>query len=302
VTQLALIYFDKFKERTGAGNFGDDINPVLMGKFIHKKILLSDEIALFGVGTILNDKNIRNNNHYARKVIFSSGVGYGKLETNLDETWDIACVRGPGSAKALGIGLEKAIADGAILLSEVYQRPLKQRARAVFIPHVSSHHSTGRLLAVIAEQLDMDYLSPSYNSDEFIHTVASAPFVVTEAMHGAILADTMRVPWIPIGLHEHLDFKWRDWMDSVGLNEGRVHLLSPTCWDCEEGNQTRLSPHRFYQSVKGHFLKRRISRIIATQDPLLSEPDVLEMKKDALLRVVSEINGTYSNLHGRRAS
>ncbi|WP_417566813.1 polysaccharide pyruvyl transferase family protein [Marinobacter sp.] len=289
---MALVYFDKFMERTGVRNFGDDINPVLMIKFFNKSILSSDEVALFGIGTILNDKNIKNNNHYARKVIFSSGVGYGKLETNLDNTWDIACVRGPGSARALGIGAEKAIADGAILLSEVYKKPVKQRSRALFIPHVSSHLSTGRLLATIAEKLDMDYLSPSCNTDEFIQTVASAPFIVTEAMHGAILADTMRVPWVPVSFHEYHEFKWRDWMDSVQLNGGAVHPLSPKCWD-RDGSQPMSSLKVWYKSGKEHFLKLKIRKVIASQEPLLSQLDILESRKHALLEVVNDINRKY---------
>lgn len=299
---MALVYFDKFRERTGVSNFGDDINPALMGRFINKSILSSDEIALFGIGTILNDTNIRNNDHFARKVIFSSGVGYGKLETKLDETWDFACVRGPRSAKALGIGLDKAIADGAILLSEIYKKPMQQSARGVFIPHVNSHLSTGRLLAAVADNLEMDYLSPSCNADEFIHTVAGAPFVVTEAMHGAILADIMRVPWFPVSLHEYHEFKWFDWMESVGLSGQIVHPLALKCWDGEERNQSGLSLRGLYKSIKGYVLQRSISQVIATNEPLLSQPDVLDMKKDALLKVVSDINGAYSNLHGRRAS
>lgn len=290
---MALIYFDKFMEKKGVRNFGDDINPVLMSKFINKNILSSDEIALFGVGTILNDKNIASNSHYARKVIFSSGVGYGTLETKLDETWDIACVRGPKTARALGVGSDKAIADGAILLSEMYKKPLKQSARAVFIPHVNSHLSTGRLLAAIAEKLDMDYLPPSCNADVFIFSVASAPFIVTEAMHGAILADTMRVPWVPVGLHEHLEFKWRDWLDSVELRQGVVHPLSPRCWDRKESDQPGWFMQRLYKGGKGHFLKRKIEQVIATQEPLLSRLDIIESKKFALLEAVNDINKTY---------
>ena len=293
---MALVYFDKFMERTGVRNFGDDINPALMSRFISKDILSSDDIALFGIGTILNDKNIKNNDHYARKVIFSSGVGYGQFHTKLDETWDVACVRGPGSARALGVGLDKAIADGAILLSEIYSKPTIKRSRAVFIPHVNSHLSTGRLLAATADKLDMDYLTPSCNADEFIHTVASAPYIVTEAMHGAILADAMRVPWIPVSLHEFHEFKWRDWMDSMELNGGVVHSLSPRCWDSREGNQPTSIVQRLYKRGKGQVLKRNIRRVIATQEPLLSQPHVMESKIQALLDVVSEINRTYSRL------
>lgn len=293
---MALVYFDKFMERTGVRNFGDDINPALMGRFINKDVLSSDEIAVFGIGTILNDKNIKNNNHYARKVIFSSGVGYGQLDTKLDDTWDVACVRGPGSARALGVGLDRAIADGAILLSEIYSKPTIKRSRPVFIPHVNSHLSTGRLLAATADKLDMDYLTPSCNAEEFIQTVASAPFIVTEAMHGAILADTMRVPWIPVSLHEFNEFKWRDWMDSMGIDGGRVHPLSPRCWDGREGGQPVSIVQRLYKRGKGQVLKRNIRRIIATQEPLLSQSDVIESKKQALLDVVNDINRNYSRV------
>ena len=290
---MALVYFDKFMERKGVRNFGDDINPALTSKFINKDILSSDEIVLFGIGTILNDKNIKDNNHYARKVIFSSGVGYGKLETKLDDTWDIACVRGPGSARALGIDPDRAIADGAILLSELYNKPSRQRARAVFIPHVHSHLSTGRLLAAIAENLGMDYLSPSCNADEFVHTVGSAPFIVTEAMHGAILADTMRVPWVPIGLHEHLEFKWRDWMDSMELEHGSVNLLHPRCWDdaIETGSVSFL--RRLYRGAKADLLARKIKQVVAVKEPLLSRIEVIDRKKQELLKVINRINSTY---------
>lgn len=293
---MALVYFDKFMERTGVKNFGDDINPALMSRFINRDVLASDDVALFGIGTILNDKNLKNNNHYARKVIFSSGVGYGQLDTELDDTWDVACVRGPGSARALGVGADRAIADGAILLSEIYDKPTIKRSRAVFIPHVNSHLSTGRLLAATADRLDMDYLTPSCNAEEFIHTVASAPFIVTEAMHGAILADTMRVPWIPVSLHEFNEFKWRDWMDSMGINGGMVHSLSPRCWDEREGGQPVSIVQRLYKRGKGQVLKRNIKRIIATQEPLLSQSQVMESKIQALLEVVNEINRTYSRL------
>lgn len=296
---MALVYFDKFMERTGVRNFGDDINPALMSRFINKDILASDEIAVFGIGTILNDKNIKNNAHYARKVIFSSGVGYGKLETKLDDTWDVACVRGPGSAKALGVGSDKAIADGAILLSEIYSMPSSKRSRPLFIPHVNSHLSTGRLLSATADKLDMDYLSPGCDADEFIHAVAAAPFVVTEAMHGAILADTMRVPWLPVSLHEFHEFKWRDWMDSMELNGGTVHSLSPRCWDSREGGQPTSIVQKLYKRGKGQVLKRNLRRVIATQAPLLSQPHVIESKKQALLDVVDEINKTYSG-HSRQ--
>lgn len=291
---MALFYYSKFKERTGVENFGDDINPALLGRFIKKSILSSDKICLFGIGTILHDNNLNDNQHFHRKVIFSSGVGYGNLTKKLDESWDIACVRGPKSAEALGVGLEKSVCDGAILLSDVYKKPAVRRSRGLFVPHVSSHISAGFLLKDIVESLGLDYLPPIGSSDEFIEKVAGAPFLVTEAMHGAILADSMRVPWTPIGFHEFLEFKWNDWMESVGLNEGRVHLISPKCWDENPKTQPVLVTRRLYREGKAYFLKQKLRSIIATQEPLLSAPGIIDEKKRVLLNVVNEINNRYS--------
>ena len=42
---------------------------------------------------------------------------------------------------------------------------------------------------------------------------------MTEALHGAIVADALRVPWIAVKLFDHIiEFKWRDWCRSLGLN------------------------------------------------------------------------------------
>ncbi|WP_291819424.1 polysaccharide pyruvyl transferase family protein [Marinobacter sp.] len=287
------MYFDKFKEVTGGGNFGDDINPALMGKFIRRSILTSEDVALFGVGTILNDKNILGSRHYPRKVVFTSGVGYGPLDSTFDDSWDIACVRGPRSAKKLGLGADRAIADGAILLSQMYEKPSDINKRPLFIPHVNSHLSTGSVLAAIADKLNMDYISPGAEASEFISKVARAPFVVTEAMHGAILADTMRVPWIPVGLHEHFDFKWRDWMESVGLDKGNVFQLSPKCWDPKLRSEGASPIRSIYRKGKEHFLLRAIRNLVRDESPLLSATGVLEEKKAALLKVAEHINDNY---------
>jgi succinoglycan biosynthesis protein ExoV len=46
--------------------------------------------------------------------------------------------------------------------------------------------------------------------------IAETEVIITEAMHGAIIADAFRIPWIPVRTHQEiLDFKWKDWTSSV---------------------------------------------------------------------------------------
>ena len=51
--------------------------------------------------------------------------------------------------------------------------------------------------------------------------------MLTEALHGAIVADALRVPWIPIRLYDrYSEFKWRDWTESMHLPLN-VHEVPP---------------------------------------------------------------------------
>ncbi|TYX27701.1 hypothetical protein FCG76_028230, partial [Klebsiella pneumoniae] len=74
--------------------------------------------------------------------VFSSGVGYGYPPVNFgDDNWNILCVRGPLSAKILGLDKNKAITDGAALLNtldEFKPLPENERKGIIFIPH---HHA-----------------------------------------------------------------------------------------------------------------------------------------------------------------
>jgi succinoglycan biosynthesis protein ExoV len=49
--------------------------------------------------------------------------------------------------------------------------------------------------------------------------------LLTEAMHGAIIADSLRVPWIPIVSNPSiLSFKWDDWCQSLSLEYQPVYI------------------------------------------------------------------------------
>lgn len=292
---MAIFYYSDFSRRCSSGNFGDDINPFLLGRLFNKSIIDSGEICLVGIGTLLNDHNIGLLERYRKKVVFSTGVGYGDLTRRLDNSWDLVCVRGPRSAKQLGISPGKAICDGAILLSEFYPVvPEKERdIERIFIPHLKSHWAGGQAIRKAAEASGFIYLPPDCDAEYFIDLVSRSRLVVTEAMHGAILADTMRVPWIPVSIHEHHRLKWEDWFLSVGMSY-YSRTLRPLIWDLPIGGM-KVQLKKPYQKLKIAAVRRQLQNITDGSVGLMSDIDILYKNKKSLLENVAWINESYSN-------
>lgn len=290
---MAIHYYDLFSREWSSKNFGDDINPFLLKKLLHPSIVTSDEVCVIGIGTILNKDNAEKVSHYRRKVVFSSGTGYGEALTDLDDSWDITCVRGPNTARLMGLPSAKAICDGAILLSDYFE-PIEESKRngIVFIPHIRTHWGVHECLRPICDELGWRYLTPDIPAEDFIEAVSSATLVITEAMHGAILADTMRVPWIVVALHNHNDFKWRDWFLSIE-QDYHCHFLAPKLWNPNKAPVVGRLKY-FYQKWKMSRLQQQISCIPQNCTPSLSSEKVLNLKKAQLRDKLDYINQTYS--------
>lgn len=200
-------------------NFGDDLNASLWTHVLPHDVLDQQDILLFGVGSILNEERI---SAYAgdprRKAILGSGTSYGAPPSNLSD-WHVHAVRGPLTASLIGRP-GKAVTDAAILVADhadKYGVLRKQGGRIIVIPH---HYSIdGARWAEAADRAGMTYVNPRSTVPEILSYIGQADLVITEAMHGAILSDTLRVPWIPISCSPDFDpFKWRDWALSMDLD------------------------------------------------------------------------------------
>lgn len=293
---MALHYFSYFSTQYGSRNFGDDINPWFLPRLFRPDIIRSDRICLVGIGTILNDKTAESIAHFDRKVVFTSGVGYGKGGLVPDDTWDFVCVRGPRSAEALGLAPETGICDGAILLGDLYPpKPSSARDGIVFIPHVRSGWTSGIGLSRICRDLSIGYLAPDAPFETFIETIRSARLVITEAMHGAILADTLRTPWVPVEFLHHHRFKWQDWFASIELPYQCRIMRRAFRDNGPPGEMTVKALARdVYRRLKQVRTKHALRKILRQAAPVLSTDDVLADRKQRLMDRVRYINDTHS--------
>lgn len=195
-------------------NFGDDLNlflwPALMPEVVEDP---SDGALLVGVGTVLSNTLAADK----LRVVVGSGTGYSAPPRDINSNnWAVYSVRGPHTAHLLGLSPDRAIIDPAALLPIALKWNSRPSNDAIFIPHWTS--ANDKIWRLAAEAANLRYVDPRGDAKAVITEIANARLVVAESMHGAIIADAFRVPWVPvIGTHRSL-FKWNDWTASLSFD------------------------------------------------------------------------------------
>ena len=174
-----------------------------------------------------------------------------------------------------------------------------RRGGRLLIPHFNSGRGAGEVLRCVARRLGLEYLSTEAPLDEFIDTIRNATLVVSEAMHGAILADAMRTPWIPFAHLNHNEFKWRDWYQSIGLPYSSLRLR-PKVWN-HAPRAPRSLAKRPLRRIKLGLLMRSMQKVVSSQ-PLLSADDVHQEVLSKLREKVAYINRAYASRSARHDS
>ena len=195
-------------------NFGDELNPWLWHRLFPKPIeqYFDDETLFLGIGSILG----QNVPKQAKKLVFSSGFAYGSVP-KIDDRWKFFCVRGPLTANMLELPSNLAICDGAILLKRFYEPAQTPLHNITFMPHLQTSKQEPSW-ENICHSLSITFLDPTTPVEEAIDTIRNSRVVVTESLHGAIVADALRVPWISVRTRSHInEFKWNDWTQSLGM-------------------------------------------------------------------------------------
>jgi succinoglycan biosynthesis protein ExoV len=202
-----------------AGNFGDDLNEWFWNRAAPGVLDGVGPDTLFGIGTLLQDYYARQLPDQGRVLVVGAGAGAKGPLPKVDERWNFIGVRGPLTASYFNLPPESVCGDPAILISkfEDLMDPARAGGGVGFMPHVWSLEDWD--WEATCKRLGLVYVDPTADSKATIRLISGLDKLVTEAMHGAIVADAMRVPWIAVHLSDRFEStKWSDWAGSLGID------------------------------------------------------------------------------------
>jgi succinoglycan biosynthesis protein ExoV len=236
-------------------NLGDDLNAWIWQRLIPEQLAISDNTVMLGIGTIIGQRLPAA----TRRIIFTSGLGYNPNTPDIHEAgWQVLAVRGPLTASILGLPPEAAVTDGAIFVSlfPEFFTPPEDRHGAVFVPHISAARAVD--WRPICAAAGIEYLDPRDEHFSVLKRIGSARLVLADAMHAAIIADSLRVPWIPLSSSAEINtFKWLDWTLSMRVPYMPVELprLSILQWLHSLAITATLQRHRMRTSDASEILE-----------------------------------------------
>lgn len=203
-------------------NFGDELNAWLWPRLL-PGFFDDDERELFiGIGSTLFDFLPRE----SRKIVFGAGYGGYTAVPAIDERWRFYFVRGRLTAAALGVDADLAVGDAAILVRSCVARPTRKVYRISFMPHWES--AADGQWAEASRDAGLHYIDPCDTVDNILRQIQESEVLVAEAMHGAIVADALRVPWIPVRpVQPPNRAKWDDWASALDVTL-RWALVTPS--------------------------------------------------------------------------
>jgi len=299
---MELVYYKE------TSNFGDLLNPLIFHQLL-PGFFDDDPIEQFlGIGTILGQE--QGTEQTEKLIVYSSGYAlgdeftYGKPPV-LDDRYEILCVRGPLTAKVLGLDEKLAVADGALLLKYLVIPTAPKVFTYSYMPH---HVSEGmyELWKERVEEAGIHFISPGQPINAIIEQIQQSEVLIAEAMHGAIVADVFRVPWIAVKAYNHINsFKWQDWAKSMKLDV-KLHTMPSLFSRRKIANMTgevfqngakplqniseRVLEYR-QRWIREPLTVRRLKKLKNSR-PQLSETSILNDKSQQLLDILQTVKKT----------
>lgn len=293
------------------GNLGDELNLYLWPKLFKRIFQNKDSsISFLGIGSVLSADPTYNVSwiNSQKKIVFGTGVRPYSKVLNLDDTYDVYFLRGPLSTMYLGIDNKFAITDAAYCIQFIDEwneiKNVTKSGDIGIIPHFQSMKYVD--WEYIAKELGYKLISPICECDnilEKLKEIASCKYVMCEAMHGAILADILRVPWarFVFGTYRNesssiSDFKWMDWMFSIKVrNVEYLHL--PLTNKINNGIKKISNGRIALNSIFKYSITSSTIKRLSMWSPnySLSKEDHLRNLNDQLEEKIYLFKGNYAN-------
>lgn len=199
-----------YQWRGPSSNFGDELNSLLWPRLLPGFFDDDPAVRFLGIGSVLDCRHPR----HALKLV--AGAGYGGYEARpvLDDSWVVHWVRGPRTAATLGLPDGLGLGDPAMLLPHALNLPAPRDGGIGFMPHFES---LGRgAWQTVAALAGVTLIDPRLPPLDVLAAIGRCRLLLSEAMHGIIAADALRVPWIAIRpLAPVHRAKWQDWAEAA---------------------------------------------------------------------------------------
>ena len=285
-------------------NFGDQLNTLLWPSLLPDFFDEDDTEIVLGIGSVLDRR------HGPDRLKIVLGAGYGGYEPlpQINPSWVLHWVRGPLTARLVGVDPARGIGDPAMLWpfcaaahTQIDQLPEElSESRIGFMPHFESIARGAWIEAAAAAGLHL--IDPRADPRDVVAEITRCRLLVSEAMHGAIIADTLRVPWIAVepqaAIHRA---KWHDWAGALAMKIRFQHLPPSSLY--EWASVSRLGTQRpisqVVEQVAGGLRRFGSSRLleraanalrrVATEPGQLSEPDALQRCQEHMLTCLDAV-------------
>jgi hypothetical protein len=282
-------------------NFGDELNVWLWPRLL-PKFFDDDERDLFiGIGSTLFDFLPRE----SRKIVFGAGYGGYTAVPAIDESWRFYFVRGRLTAAALGIDANLGVGDAGILVRSCVTRPARKAHRISFMPHWES--AADGQWAEASRAAGLHYIDPCDTVENVLTQIQESEVLVAEAMHGAIVADALRVPWIAVRpIQSPNRAKWHDWASAldVTLRWTRVSpssalelAMSLTGGRKRYAGRIRARGQRLRAIAPGAFkeLAARSLARVASREPSLSSDAAMDRAHTRMLEALDRLKIDFAD-------
>ena len=207
-------------------NFGDELNTILWPRLLPDFFDGNPAVRFLGIGSVLD----RRHSPPVIKVVAGAGYGGYERKPRLDDKWIFHWVRGPRTAAALALPASLALGDPAVLVPATLGLRAGTGEDIGFMPHFES--AAWGEWQQVADRAGVRLIDPRTSPHAIMQALGSCKMLLSEALHGVIVADAMRVPWVAIrpsnSLHRP---KWRDWGDTMDLGPQFIHLPVSTMFE-----------------------------------------------------------------------